>query len=148
MLLSAVFIITGIIILSLFVNKYWSARPYWLITIVSLLILSLIGTFLVDIVNIFFCFYNEQFWLYASEDYFYSMYYLVLVSYICYHYVLTHAPEEKEDLMRKLNINLRLETQEPKSSQRVIFFCVVGVLTALYLTMYIISVIEEIDHDP
>ena len=75
------------------------------------------------------------------------MYYLVLVSYICYHYVLAHGPEEKEDLMRKLNINLKLETQYPKSSQKVIFFCVVGVLMALYITMYIISLVGEIDHE-
>lgn len=43
MLLSAVFLLGGGIILGVFLHKYWLARPYWLISIVSLLLLSLIG---------------------------------------------------------------------------------------------------------
>lgn len=43
--------------------------------------------------------------------------------------------------MRKLNISLKIETKEPKSSQKFVFFCVVGVLMALYLTLFVISLI-------
>lgn len=43
MLLSVVFLLAGSLILGVFMHKYWLARPYWLISIVSLLLLSLIG---------------------------------------------------------------------------------------------------------
>ena len=40
------------------------------------------------IANILFCFYNEQYWLYAVENYGFNLSFLFIVGYVCRAYVL------------------------------------------------------------
>ena len=75
------------------------------------------------------------------------MYYLVLVSYICYNYILKHTPEEKEDLMQQLNINMNIPQNVQISNQRIIFYLVVGILTGGYLGILITSLVYEVQHE-
>ena len=74
------------------------------------------------------------------------MQYLVLVSYICYAYILKHSSLDKDDLMTKLNRNLNC-AQEPKLTTKVIFAIVVFALVAVYLSIFITSVIWEVEYD-
>ena len=74
------------------------------------------------------------------------MYYLILVSYVCYHYLLKHLGYEKIDLMQKLNISMNLPHSAGKNYQKVIFYITVAIITALYLGIYIVSVVYEVSH--
>lgn len=73
------------------------------------------------------------------------MYYLMLVGYICYAFVLKHGATEKDDLMSRLNANLRQD--EPKITHRVLFGCVLGVLIAIYFCIFITSLVYEVRYD-
>jgi len=64
--------------------------------------------------NIIFCFYNQQYWLFATESYLFSLYYLAIVSYVCRAYVL-----KKRGSLPAVNPNVRpiknkLENPETK----------------------------------
>lgn len=42
--------------------------------------------------NLLFCFFNEEYWLYAVESYAYNLYFLFIVAYVCRAYVLKGKP--------------------------------------------------------
>lgn len=47
---------------------------------------------LCDSANLFFCFYNTAFWLFACETYFYNLYYLSIVASLARAYLLKTRP--------------------------------------------------------
>jgi len=90
--------------------------------------------------NILFCFFNQQYWLYAIENVFFNTYYLILVGYICYAYVLKQKNEASEYTIPILHKRLNLENN-PLNMQKIIFYCVLGVLLAVYVAIFIVSIV-------
>ena len=51
-----------------------------------------------------------------------------------------------QEPIKKLQIRLN-QDKESIISQKIIFFCVVGLLLTMYLAIFIVSVVYEVQHD-
>jgi hypothetical protein len=85
--------------------------------------------------NILFCFYNEQYWLYAVENYTYNLYFLAIVGYVCRAYLLKGR-------------SARQAATDPKGEGRIrektIFFAVFIALIVLESIIFVASVVREV----
>lgn len=86
--------------------------------------------------NILFCFFNEQYWLYAVENYAYNLYFLLIVAYVARAYVLkgrtARTPEEKNNA---------------RGRDKMIFYGVFVAVVVLYSVIFVASVVREVDSE-
>lgn len=92
-----------------------------------------------DAVNILFCFFNADYWLYAVETYFYNLYYLFLVGYVAKSYLLKYRQiiNFKQFLLDPQNLINR-------NRERTIFFIIFGSVLAVYTALMVTSVVLEV----
>ncbi len=83
-------------------------------------------------------FFNRAFALFALETYFYKVYYLTLVCYICQAYLLKVRPLQSAGKASNPRCNRR--------RQQVIFGVVVGCLVAVETAILIASIVIEDDN--
>jgi hypothetical protein len=94
--------------------------------------------------NILFCFYNEQYWLYAIECYGYNLYFLFMVGYVCRAYVLKTRSGR---LDFSLGPSFAKRTEEARNREKAIFYSIFITLIVLYTAIFIASMIKEINSE-
>ena len=85
-----------------------------------------------------FCLYNEQYWLYALENYTYNLYYLFIVGYICKAYLLKLRIKEREVGQMKETVD------QQRTKQKTIFYIAFSVLVLIYTGVFVVSVVKEV----
>lgn len=86
--LSSIILLVSIIATIVYIYKFRFDNKLWTLSILVFMSLSLISNLSNHLVNILFCLFNRDYWMYALETYFCNLYYLVLVAYICKAYLL------------------------------------------------------------
>lgn len=88
-----------------------------------------------------FCLYNEQYWLYALENYTYNLYYLFIVGYICKAYLLKLRIKEREPGQMKESVD------QQRTKQKTMFYVVFSILVLIYTGVFVVSVVKEVQSE-
>lgn len=94
--------------------------------------------------NILFCFFNEQYWLYAVESYAYNLYFLFIVGYVCRAYVLKSRPGRGELGGLGSGLLVKESSADTRNREKVIFYSVFISLLVLYTGIFAASMVKEL----
>lgn len=89
--------------------------------------------------NILFCFFNQQYWLYAVENYAYNLYFLFMVGYVCRAYLL----KTKSAKLSAAKEN----SGENKNKEKTLFYAIFIALLVLYTGIFTASLMRELNSD-
>lgn len=96
-----------------------------------------------DEANICFCLYNQTYWLYAIEAYFFNLYYLFIVSYVCLSYLLKVRRKIKEPINNGALVERKTSNDE-KDNGKALFYGIFIALLTLYSAIFLFSLIREV----
>lgn len=96
-----------------------------------------------DEANICFCLYNQTYWLYAIEAYFFNLYYLFIVSYVCQSYLLKVRRKNKEPVSNGTLVERKLSNDDTDNGKTLFYGIFIALLT-LYSAIFLFSMIREV----
>lgn len=97
-----------------------------------------------DEANICFCLYNQTYWLYAIEAYFFNLYYLFIVSFVCQSYLLKARRNNKDSASSNGVLVERKLNSSEKDNAKTLFYGIFIALLTLYSAIFVFSVIREL----
>jgi len=95
-----------------------------------------------DSANMMFCWFNEDYWLFALETYLFNLYYLSIVSYVCKCYLLKYRQNTGNTLVQKLLPSRHSNSTSASSPDKIIFYSVFVAMGILYTAIFILSIIS------
>jgi hypothetical protein len=96
-----------------------------------------------DEANICFCLYNQIYWLYAIEAYFFNLYYLFIVSYVCQSYLLKVRRKIREPINNGMLVERKMKSEENDHGKTLFYGIFIALLT-LYSAIFLFSLIREV----
>lgn len=111
-------------------------KKLWLLSLLLFMSASLIA-------NICFCLYNQTYWLYAIEAYFFNLYYLFIVSYVCQSYLLKVRRKNKEPISNGALVERKMSNDD-KDNGKTLFYGIFIALLTLYSAIFLFSMIREV----
>lgn len=94
-----------------------------------------------------FCWFNQDYWLFALETYFFNLYYLSIVGYVCKSYLLKYRQNTATGIVQKLMPSHLIQNGADFNYEKIVFYSVFVAMSVLYTAIFISSIIFEAESD-